>query len=135
CPKHVPQKERCRNISTKPAVFTIEASIALLDGIHFNQAGSHSRLTSPIPMNTDRQPYITMSTPAPKVPTTFPHLRADMRTPLANPRWYSGRCAARIFEHDGNATDSPIPSIKRIASKAVNPYTMPVVAVASDQSR
>src|SRR5438309_704565 len=104
------QNERCRKISAKPPVPAAEPAGSLPRGIHLIHAGSHSRLISPIPMNTGRQPYLAITIPAPKVPTAFPHLNADAMTPLANPRWYSGRCRARIFEHDGNATDSPMPS-------------------------
>ena len=47
----------------------------------------------------------------------------------------SGKCRARIFEHEGRATDSPTPRINRIDSSSPNPHTRPVATVDRDQSK
>src|SRR5215510_13483951 len=117
-------------ISREPA-----ARDSRLHGIQRTQAGSHKRLANPIPMNTARHPNRAMSKPAPKVPTAGPHRMAEMITPFANPREVSGRCSAKSFEQQGNATDSPNPNNKRITANMAKPWTMPVADVASDHTK
>src|SRR5258708_34886176 len=118
-------------MGTCDAVFAGAAGL----GIHLNQAGSQSRLVIPVQRNTERQPNLAISRPAPNALTAGPSFNPAVITPLARPRFSCATFSAMTLEVHGNATDSPTPSNKRSDSRATKPPAKPVAMVAKDQSR
>ncbi len=66
-------------------------------GIHFNQAGSQSKLTAPSTTKNQRQPMCATSRPPTSVPIAGPPAQPAEMRPLARPRCSALKCFAMIL--------------------------------------
>jgi hypothetical protein len=87
CPMQVPHADRCRRMSSTPAVCARDlAGESILRGIHANQGGSQINPARPSTRKNGRHPKRPTAFPPNHMPSAGPSAKPTMSMELAKPR-------------------------------------------------